>query len=219
MSPALHRARTQDQKHFRRQQILDAAKAHFEAVGYESFSMANLAKQAGVAKGTLYLYFATREEVFLALYGQSLLRWSDLFINSLRGDMSDRDYCQSLHNTAMADDGFVPLLVRLEHMIEHNVSFERLMETKRLFAARIKLIAQASAPVLGLTQAQATDLVKAMGVLLIGVSGADQGPSLHDETVPDDVQGFIDSFASENIFVTNACFIISGLRAGNAPSL
>lgn len=219
MSPALHRARTQDQKHFRRQQILDAAKAHFEAVGYESFSMANLAKQAGVAKGTLYLYFATREEVFLALYGQSLLRWSDLFINSLRGDMSDRDYCQGLHNTAMADDGFVPLLVRLEHMIEHNVSFERLMETKRLFAARIKLIAQASAPVLGLTQAQATDLVKAMGLLLIGVSGADQGPSLHDETVPDDVQGFIDSFASENIFVTNACFIISGLRAGNAPSL
>ena len=219
MSPALHRARTQDQKHFRRQQILDAAKAHFEAVGYESFSMANLAKQAGVAKGTLYLYFATREEVFLALYGQSLLRWSDLFINSLRGDMSDRDYCQSLHNTAMADDGFVPLLVRLEHMIEHNVSFERLIETKRLFAARIKLIAQASAPVLGLTQAQATDLVKAMGLLLIGVSGADQVPGLHDETVPDDVQGFIDSFASENIFVTNACFIISGLRAGNAPSL
>ena len=219
MSPALHRARTQDQKHFRRQQILDAAKAHFEAVGYESFSMANLAKQAGVAKGTLYLYFATREEVFLALYGQSLLRWSDLFINSLRGDMSDRDYCQSLHNTAMADDGFVPLLVRLEHMIEHNVSFERLIETKRLFAARIKLIAQASAPVLGLTQVQATDLIKAMGVLLIGVSGADQGPSLHDETVPDDVQGFIDSFASENIFVTNACFIIRGLRAGNAPSL
>ena len=37
-----------------------------------SFSMANLAKLAGVAKGTLYLYFATREEVFLALYGQAL---------------------------------------------------------------------------------------------------------------------------------------------------
>ena len=70
MSPALHRARTQDQKHFRRQQILDAAKMHFEDVGYESFSMANLAKLAGVAKGTLYLYFATREEVFLALYAK-----------------------------------------------------------------------------------------------------------------------------------------------------
>ena len=60
--------------------------------------------------------------------------------------MSDREYCQTLHNSAMADDGFVPLLVRLEHLIEHNVSFEHLIQTKRLFAARIKLIAQASVP-------------------------------------------------------------------------
>ena len=95
--------------------------------------------------------------------------------------MSDRDYCQTLHSSAVAVDGFLPLLVRLEHMIEHNVSFEHLIQTKRLFAERIKLIAQASAPVLGLTRAQATDLVKAMGVLLIGVSGADQGPNLRDE--------------------------------------
>ena len=71
---------------------------------------------------------------------------------------------------------------------------------------------------LGLTHAQATNLVKAMGVLLIGVSGADQGPSLRDEIVPDDVQSFIDSFASENIFVTNACFIINGIRAAAAPN-
>ena len=78
--------------------------------------MANLAKLAGVAKGTLYLYFLTREEVFLALYTQSLLRWSDSFVAGLHKDMSDTDYCQKLHNSAMADGGFVPLLVRLEHM-------------------------------------------------------------------------------------------------------
>jgi len=64
MSVERKRARTQDQKHFRRQQILDAAEQHFAEVGYEGFSMANLAKLAGVVKGTLYLYFKTREEVF-----------------------------------------------------------------------------------------------------------------------------------------------------------
>ena len=34
---------------------------------------------------------------------------------------------------------------------------------------------------------------------------------------PNDVQGFIESYASENIFVTNACFIINGIRAA-APN-
>jgi AcrR family transcriptional regulator len=213
MTAQRHRARTQDQKIFRRQEILNAAQLHYEQVGYESFSMANLAKLSGVAKGTLYLYFTTREEVFLALYAQNLVAWSDYFISGLHADMSDHDYCCRLHNTAMETHGFVSLLVRLEHIIEHNVSFSRLIDSKRLFAKRIGHIAEASATPLGLTKAQAIDVVKAMGVLLIGVSGADQGPNLRGEAVPDDVQNFIDSFASKNLFVTNACFIIRGIRA------
>ena len=57
MNNDLKRARTNDEKYFRRTQILDSAELLFEEVGYESFSMANLAKTAGVVKGTLYLYF------------------------------------------------------------------------------------------------------------------------------------------------------------------
>ena len=41
--------------------------------GFEAFSMAKLAKLTGVVKGTLYLYFETREEVFLVLYNQKML--------------------------------------------------------------------------------------------------------------------------------------------------
>ena len=81
MSNELRRARTQDQKYFRRQQILEAAEQHFADVGYEAFSMVNLARLAGVVKGTLYLYFKTREEVLLTLYNQSLARWSHVFLD------------------------------------------------------------------------------------------------------------------------------------------
>ena len=111
MSVMRHRARTEDQKLFRRQEILDAAQSHYEDVGYEAFSMANLAKKSSVAKGTLYLYFTTREEVFLALYAQSLVRWSDQFIAGLTPNMDDHAYSARLHNTAMAAEGFVSLLV------------------------------------------------------------------------------------------------------------
>ncbi|MEC7163696.1 MAG: TetR/AcrR family transcriptional regulator, partial [Pseudomonadota bacterium] len=62
--------------------------------------MANLAKLAGVAKGTLYLYFATREEVFLALYDQSLNRVSERFIAQLTPGMSDRAFCELLYEVA-----------------------------------------------------------------------------------------------------------------------
>jgi len=83
VTPEKKRARSLEEKSFRRQQILDAASALFAEVGYEGFSVALLASKAGIVKGTLYLYFKTREEVFLALYDQSLNRWSEKFIQRL----------------------------------------------------------------------------------------------------------------------------------------
>jgi AcrR family transcriptional regulator len=212
MSNELRRARTQDQKYFRRQQILEAAEQHFADVGYEAFSMVNLARLAGVVKGTLYLYFKTREEVLLTLYNQSLARWSHVFLDQLQSEMTDRDYVATLYSTAMADRSFIPLLTRLEHVIEHNVSIERLVESKRYFIERIDCVAQATTAALGLNQSQSSELVKTMGVLLVGATRADQGPSLHGEDIPEDVQVLIDSFSSKQLFIKNACRIISGIR-------
>ena len=93
------RARTQEDKTFRRIQILDAAEKYFHEVGYEAFSMARLAKEASVAKGTLYLYFTTREEVFLTLYNRSLIRWGDTFTQQLNDTMTDHAYASSLYKT------------------------------------------------------------------------------------------------------------------------
>ena len=45
------RARSAEQKAQRRQGLLDAAETYFLEVGYEAFSMAQLAKSAGVVKG------------------------------------------------------------------------------------------------------------------------------------------------------------------------
>ena len=63
-------------------------------MGYEGFSAALLASKAGVVKGTLYLYFKTREEVFLALYDQSLNRVSERFIAELTPGITDRALCE-----------------------------------------------------------------------------------------------------------------------------
>ncbi len=52
-----------------------------------------------------------------------------------------------------------------------------------------------------------------MGVLLIGATRADQGPSLDDEELPADVQDLIAGFSSESIFVKNAVRIIEGVRS------
>ena len=48
----------------RRTAILDAALEEFSARGFEGARLDDVAKRAGVAKGTIYLYFADKEALF-----------------------------------------------------------------------------------------------------------------------------------------------------------
>ena len=206
------RARSTEQKALRRHAVLAAAEIYFREVGYEAFSMAQLAKKTGVAKGTLYLYFQTREELFLTLYEQSLIRWSQVFIDDLSNSMTSKAYSQKLFSTASADGTFLPLLIRLEHMIEHNVDIPRLISSKQVFINQVQVLAEVTSISLRLSEAQAIEVVKTMGVLLIGATQGDQGPSLDHEELPEDVQNLIVSFSSEPLFTKNAVRIIEGIR-------
>jgi AcrR family transcriptional regulator len=207
------RARSEEQKTLRRNAVLKVAELYFLEVGYEAFSMSHLAKKAGVAKGTLYLYFETREEIFLTLYEQSLIRWSQIFINDLPVSMTSKSYAQKLYSTAMADGTFLPLLIRLEHIIEHNVAIPRLISSKQIFIDQVDAIAEVTSIALTLNKPQAIEVVKTMGVLLIGATQGDQGPSLDNEELPKDVRDLIESFSSEPLFTKNAARIIEGIRS------
>jgi AcrR family transcriptional regulator len=51
----------------KRKQILDGARAVFLNAGFDGASMSDIARGAGVSKGTLYVYFDSKEQLFEAL--------------------------------------------------------------------------------------------------------------------------------------------------------
>ena len=51
----------------KRRQIVDGARAMFLAQGFDAASMNDIARAAGVSKGTLYVYFKNKEELFEAI--------------------------------------------------------------------------------------------------------------------------------------------------------
>jgi len=51
----------------KRRQVIDGARAVFLNVGFDGASMNDIARAAGVSKGTLYAYFDSKEQLFEAL--------------------------------------------------------------------------------------------------------------------------------------------------------
>jgi AcrR family transcriptional regulator len=51
----------------KRRQIMDGAREVFLAQGFDAASMGEIARKAGVSKGTLYVYFDSKEQLFEAV--------------------------------------------------------------------------------------------------------------------------------------------------------
>ena len=58
-----------------RTRILAAAEERFAAFGYRRTGIGEIARDAGVAPGTLYRYFENKEEIFRAVMREGLTRW------------------------------------------------------------------------------------------------------------------------------------------------
>ena len=71
-SPSATQARWRRRKEARPQEILEAALGVFAEKGFAAARMDDIAARAGVSKGTIYLYFDSKEAVFKALVRETI---------------------------------------------------------------------------------------------------------------------------------------------------
>ncbi|MEZ5595694.1 MAG: TetR family transcriptional regulator [Pseudomonadales bacterium] len=212
MTARPQRARSTAQKQLRRADILDAADRHLAEVGFEAFSMASLGRLAGVAKGTLYLYFETREDVLLALFIARLDAWRSAMEEHTPARDTDAAFAQRFHAEASAQANLLPLMARLDSVIEHNVTLPTLIAAKRRMDATLRDLAGILAPRLALPPGAMLEAIHVLGALLLGAAQMDAGPCLDSPDIPRDVRQIVTRFSSDELFTRNAVRILDGIR-------
>jgi AcrR family transcriptional regulator len=78
---------TQAQRDTRRQQILDAALVCFSRDGFHNTTTADIVRESGVSQGTLYLYFANKDDIVVALADDR--HQGEAFVNALAESEAD----------------------------------------------------------------------------------------------------------------------------------
>lgn len=80
------------QKEARRAAIIDAALEEFTAQGFTATKLDDVAVRAGIGKGTIYLYFDSKEKLFEAVVRRNLLpgrEFAENYIASFEGSASE----------------------------------------------------------------------------------------------------------------------------------
>ena len=69
--------RQEEQRNLRKKSILDGALKVFKIHGIEKTTMDEIAQESGFGKATLYYYFASKDEVFIAIMEEG---WKELWV-------------------------------------------------------------------------------------------------------------------------------------------
>jgi AcrR family transcriptional regulator len=75
--PVLGKTKKDVLSEFRCSEILDAARVVFARKGFNDATVDDIAEEAGVAKGTVYLYFASKRDIFLKTVIQGTMALQD----------------------------------------------------------------------------------------------------------------------------------------------
>jgi len=99
------------------QQIVDAAIRVFARNGYYNSRVSDIAREAGIASGTIYLYFRTKDEIRVTLFREKMAQWVALVrreIATERGAEAKIRKLVALHFAVLEGDPDLAEVVQVE---------------------------------------------------------------------------------------------------------
>jgi len=136
--------RRREQKLHRQEEILAAAFEVFAAHGFEAARIDDVARQAGIAKGTIYLYFRDKEQLFRAVVRSLLQKRFDVIAGGFKGTAEQllRELLSRMYSQVVGNEK-VRSIVRL--LIAEGDRFPQLTEIyhREIIAPGMKAVRQA----------------------------------------------------------------------------
>lgn len=138
----MRRATRDEDKAARRASLCASGWELFQARPFEAINVQDVATQAGLAKGTFYLYFTTKEELFLSIQAEQFAAWFDRLDASL-GALPPHSTPEAVASAIVATLAGEPALLRLlsitHAILERNAGPEPIARLKHQLHERLHI--------------------------------------------------------------------------------
>lgn len=122
-----------DRRETKRERILDAAVLEIARNGYYKATVSAIARRAGVADGTIYLYFQNKEEILISIFDRAMQRFIGEGNERLARTSSAEDKLRGLvelHLSVMGRDRDLAVIFQVE--LRHSLHFLNLFSRSRM---------------------------------------------------------------------------------------
>jgi AcrR family transcriptional regulator len=133
------RAVLETDKESRYQDFLAAGSRLFSVRDYEDISVSAICQDAGLAKGTFYLYFDTKEDIFLELTLSQMKTWNEEInpaLINLGTNPTPEQFAKVLSESFRSLPQLPRLLQMLHAILERNASEEAILKFKSVLAEK-----------------------------------------------------------------------------------
>ena len=205
------RARSKAAKSERKDAIIAAAETLLRQLGYDAMTMQAVAMEAGLGKGTLYLYFSSREGLILDVYGRLFDKWIDQFASHVPTVTTVEEFCQNFGHFYTDDALFIKLTGFAISLTETQLDRGSYIRSKREMASRVKKLAGIACQRLRMTPVLAQRFIWGLLTVASGATQMSMRPPHSSEGFPDDVTSFIGSTNFETVFLNAAVPLSVGI--------
>ena len=120
----------------RREEIINACAALYETMGFREITLKDIGARTSFARTSIYNYFHTKEEIFLALLQREYERWNaqlDAIAQGGLATLSRTELADALAHTLERRRTMLRLISTNLNEIEENSRLERLVEFKTVY--------------------------------------------------------------------------------------
>jgi len=126
----------------RREEIINACEKLYQTMSFKEITLKEIGNEVSFSRPTIYNYFQTKEEIFLALYEREYRRWNEDLTAVLNGHdaLSSRQLAEAIAASLAKREQLLKLLSMNNYDMEANSRQERLTAFKASYGSSMRLI-------------------------------------------------------------------------------
>ena len=126
----------------RREEIINACEALYQTMGFKDVTIKEIARYTSFSRTSIYNYFETKEEIFLAILQKEYLLWAaDLDKTMAEHKAMSRDEIARTLAKTLCDRELILKIVSMNHFdMEANSRKEALVEFKKAYGTTLEAV-------------------------------------------------------------------------------